>query len=77
MVQRRKIDRPVFYRIKLKGMLDKKWSDWLGGFTFEHVDGNTMLTGIVVDQPSLYGLLTRIRDLNLPLIMLERVENDE
>lgn len=77
MRQRREIDSPKCYRIRLNGKLDRKWSDWLEGFTFEYEDGNTILTGMVVDQPSLYGLLTRIRDLNLPLLMVERIDSEE
>jgi hypothetical protein len=62
------------YRIKLKGRLDPKWSDW-----FEHMDlstegGVTVLRGPVSDQAALHGLLIRIRDLNLTLLSVERIE---
>ena len=64
------------YRIKLKGCLDPKWSDW-----FEHMalstDGDlTVLKGPLADQAALHGLLLRIRDLNLTLLSVERLETN-
>lgn len=67
------------YQIKLQGRLEASWSDWFDGMTltFENErDGTpvTTLTGAVVDQAALHGLLSRISDLNLTLISVNRVE---
>lgn len=66
---------PRVYQIRVKGHLNCHWTDWFGGLTVtleEH--GETTLTGPVIDQAALYGLLRRIRDLGLPLISVNRVE---
>ena len=68
---------PTFYQIKIKGHLDPHWSDWLGGLTITHEpNGETTLFGPVVDQPALFGLLFKIRDMNLTLLSLTRLEPD-
>jgi hypothetical protein len=66
---------PWYYRIKLKGRLDKQWTDWFDGMTITCKNDITILTGQVADQAALYGLLIRIRDLNLPLLFVERIES--
>ena len=63
------------YRITIKGHLDSEWSDWFDGLTItlkEH--GETILTGPIVDQTALHGVLIKIRDLGLPLLSLTRVK---
>ena len=65
------------YRIKLKGILDPKWSDWFEQMAISTGDGETILTGPVADQAALHGLLIRIRDLNLTLLSVERIEPDK
>ncbi len=61
----------TIYRIRVSGHLDDRWSGYLGGFSVQrHDDGTTVLVGTVVDQAALHGLLTRIRDLGLPLLSL-------
>ena len=62
------------YRIKLKGCLDPKWSDWFEQMAISTEGGVTVLKGPVADQAALHGLLTRIRDLNLTLLSIERIE---
>jgi hypothetical protein len=62
------------YRIKLKGCLDPKWSDWFEQMAISAESGVTILKGPVADQAALHGLLTRIRDLNLTLLAVERLE---
>ena len=62
------------YRIKLKGCLDPKWSDWFEHMAFSTEGGVTVLKGPVADQAALHGLLIRIRDLNLTLLSVERIE---
>ena len=63
------------YRIKLKGHLDPKWSDWFEQMAISTEGGNTILTGPVADQAALHGLLIRIRDLNLTLLSVERLKS--
>ena len=59
----------TIYTIRIKGHLDRKWSDWFDGLQIIHeANGETMLVGEVVDQASLHGLLAKVRDLGLPLI---------
>ena len=62
------------YRIKLKGCLDPKWSDWFEQMAISSDGEETILTGQVADQAALHGLLIRIRDLNLILLSVERME---
>jgi len=63
------------YQIVVKGHLDSEWSDWFDGLTITMVDnGETILTGPIVDQTALHGVLIKIRDLGLPLLSLTRVD---
>ena len=60
---------PDRYEICVKGHLDQRWSDWFEGFAIALKDnGETLLSGPVVDQAALYGLLIKVRDLGLPLV---------
>lgn len=62
------------YQIHIRGHLDPHWSDWLGEFAMEiQDDGTTLLTGPVVDQAALHGVIARIRDLGLPLLAVDRL----
>ena len=63
------------YRITIKGHLGPEWSNWFDGLTIALVDnGETMLTGPLVDQTALHGVLIKIRDVGLPLLSLTRIE---
>ena len=63
------------YQIRLKEKLDQRWSAWLGGLMVIHeANGETVLTGEVVDQAALYGLLSKVRDLHLTLISVIPLE---
>ena len=65
------------YRIRLKEQLDQRWSAWLGGLMVMHeANGETVLTGEVVDQAALYGLLSKVRDLHLTLISVTPLKSD-
>jgi hypothetical protein len=65
---------PMVYQIRIKGHLGREWTDWFGGLTITLEDnGDTLLTGPVVDQAALYGLLKKVRDLAMPLISVIRV----
>lgn len=56
------------YEIRLKGHLDGRWSGWFDGMSITLAEnGDTVLTGLVVDQTALHGLLKKVRDLGLPL----------
>ncbi len=69
------LDQPMVYQIRIKGHLGPRWTDWFGGMTITLEDnGDTLLTGPVVDQAALHGMLRRVRDLGLPLISVTRVE---
>ncbi len=57
------------YEIRIKGHLDLSWSDWLDGLKISHQEnGETLLTGLVVDQAALHGLLNKMRDLGITLV---------
>jgi hypothetical protein len=78
MVDGREFDRQGVYQIRVRGILDEKWSDWFDGFTIiPQGDDETLLTGPVADQAALHGLLGKIRDLGLPLLSVERVKSEE
>jgi hypothetical protein len=65
------------YRIRLKEKLDQRWSAWLGGLVVtQEANGETILTGEVVDQAALHGLLSKVRDLQLTLISVYPLEAD-
>ena len=62
------------YRIVVEGRLESEWSEWFDGLTITHEDtGETILSGPVVDQTALHGVLIKIRDLGLPLLSLTRL----
>ena len=68
-------DESGLYEIRLKGHLDNRWADWFEGLTITLEDnGDTLLTGPVVDQAALHGLLKKVRDLGMPLISVSPVE---
>jgi len=66
---------PVIYEIRVGGHLSSQWGDWFEGLTVTlEADGNTRISGPVVDQAALHGLLKKVRDLGLPLLSVIRVE---
>jgi hypothetical protein len=69
---------PMVYQIRIKGQLNSQWIDWFEGLTITMEDnGDTLLTGPVVDQAALYGLLRKVRDLGLPLRSVICIEHDQ
>ena len=71
-------DQPVVYQIRLKGHLGSEWKDWFDGFaiTLEE-NGDTLLTGPVVDQAVLHGLLKKVRDLGITLVSVIQLPSNE
>jgi len=66
---------PMVYQIRIKGHLGPQWMDWFEGLTITlEKDGDTLLTGPVVDQAALHGLLKKVRDLGMPLLSVNSVE---
>ncbi len=67
----------MIYQIRVKGHLDRRWTEWFGDVTITLEDnGDTLLTGPVADQAVLHGLLRKVRDLGLPLISVTRAQTD-
>ena len=67
-------DEPGLYEIRIKGHLENRWAEWFEGLTLTREDNDeTLLTGPVVDQAALHGLLRKVRDLAMPLLSVTRV----
>ena len=65
----------MIYQIGIEGHLSHQWMDWFGGLTISLKDnGETLLTGPVIDQAALYGLLKKVRDLGMPLVSVNRIK---
>lgn len=63
------------YQIRIQGELGQEWADWFGGSAISPGgDGVTLLTCVVVDQAALHGVLRKLRDLGLPLLSVNRIE---
>ncbi|HTP07374.1 MAG TPA: hypothetical protein VMP08_03940 [Anaerolineae bacterium] len=68
----------AFYEIQIKGHLDPSWSDWLGELTITpQADDVTLLTGPIVDQAALHGILDRLYALNLTILSVVHVKNED
>jgi hypothetical protein len=69
---------PMIYQIRIKGQLGRHWTDWFEGLTITLEDnGETLLTGSVVDQAALHGLIKKVRDLGMPLLSVVGVKPDQ
>jgi hypothetical protein len=65
---------PMVYQIRIKGHLGRQWTDWFGGLAITLEDnGETLLTGPVVDQAALHGVLKKVRDVGMPLLSISPV----
>ncbi|HZD58694.1 MAG TPA: hypothetical protein VE136_18325 [Anaerolineales bacterium] len=68
----------MIYQIRIKGHLGREWTDWFEDLTITlEEDGNTLLTGPVIDQAALHGLLKKVRDLGMPLVSVVQVQFNE
>jgi hypothetical protein len=66
---------PAIYEIRVPGLLDPQWSSWFDGLRVEDAGRHeTVIVGPVADQSALHGLLTRVRDLGLPLLSVRMID---
>jgi hypothetical protein len=64
----------MVYQIRIKGHLGQQWTDWFDGLTITlEYNGDTLLTGVLVDQAALHGILKKVRDLGMPLLSVNSV----
>jgi hypothetical protein len=69
---------PESYEIRIKGHLDKRWAAWFEGLSITlEENGDTLLTGPVIDQAALHGLLKKVRDLGMPLVSVSPLEHGQ
>ena len=68
---------PDYYEIRVEAVFDQRWSAWLGGLQVESEGAQTVISGLLADQPALYGLLAKIGDLGPCLISVQRLSGDE
>ena len=66
--------RPARYEIRVDGVLDGRWADWFGGLQVSNDGTKTVIAGLLPDQPTLHGLLTKVRDLGLTLISVRQLD---
>jgi hypothetical protein len=65
------------YQIRIEGQLGQQWTDWFEELSItQEEDGTTLLTGPIIDQSALHGLLKKVRDLGMPLISVNRMETN-
>ena len=70
--------RTTIYQIRIKGHLGSRWMEWFDGLTITlEENGDTLLTGQVIDQAALHGILKKIRDLGMPLLSVNVVDPNQ
>ena len=70
-------DGPAIYQIKVLGLLDPQWADWFDGMTLTYAEHETWLIGAVVDQAALHGLISKLRDLGLTILLVRRLDEHD
>ena len=65
---------PARYEIRVDSVLDAQWSDWFGGLELRSDGTQTIIFGLIPDQAALYGLLAKMRDLGLCLLLVRRLD---
>jgi hypothetical protein len=68
---------PARYEIRVAGVLDDRWAAWFNGLQISGLGEETVICGLVADQPALHGLLTKVRDLGLCLISVRRLDTGQ
>ena len=68
---------PAHYEIRVEGVLDHRWAAWFGGLHVQTDGTQTVISGLLTDQPALHGLLVKIRDLGLCLISVRRLPGSQ
>jgi hypothetical protein len=72
------VNRPTVYQIRVKSHLGSDWTDWFDGLTITREEhGETLLTGLVIDQAALHGLLRKVRDLGMTLVSVNCLKTDQ
>jgi hypothetical protein len=66
---------PARYEIRVAGVLDNRWAAWFNDLQISGQGDETVIRGLLADQPALHGLLTKVRDLGLCLISVRRLDN--
>ena len=69
-------DQPAVYRIRIEGRIAPHWAASFDGLAITYEANDTLLTGPVVDQAALHGLLRKVRDMGLTLLSVERIESE-
>lgn len=73
-----KASQPMVYQIRVAGHVNPQWTGWFGGMSITLLaEGDTLLAGPVLDQAALYGLLRKVRNLGMPLLSVNRVEETQ
>jgi hypothetical protein len=67
---------PTRYEIRVEGVLDSRWAAWFEGLQVKSEGSQTVISGLVADQPALHGLLVKVRDLGLCLVAVRRLDPD-
>ncbi len=68
---------PAHYEIRVEGVLDSRWAAWFDGLQVSGKGEETVISGLLADQPALHGLLAKVRDLGLCLICVRRLDTGE
>jgi hypothetical protein len=71
------MNEPAFYEIRVEGVLGRQWATWFGDLQVQDAGTQTVISGLLADQAVLHGVLTKIRDLGLVLVLVRRLDPDE